>query len=73
MQINAQAMRDAYHDVEGIKTRLDSLYFKMEEGEEVREGPHLQASKRYLAAKNIVSQCSDRLLAALDHLRTESK
>lgn len=66
MKITEQEMRDAFHEVERIKARLNTLYFKMEEAEG-EDGDQLLG--RYVAAKEVVSDASDRLLDAVDLLR----
>jgi hypothetical protein len=68
MKIDPQAMRNAYAEVEILKGKLNSLYFKMEEAVPDDSNPKL--AQRYLAAKDVVSAAADDLLAALDHLRT---
>ena len=68
MTIGDRALKAAYAEVEILKGKLNSLYFKMEEAEPDETNPKL--AKRYFAAKDVVSAAADDLLAALDLLRT---
>jgi hypothetical protein len=68
MVVDVRSMKAAYAEVELIKAKLDSLFFKMEEASE--EDSHPKLFKRYMAAHDVVSAAADDLLAALDHLRT---
>ena len=63
--INEGRMASIYGEVELIKQRLDTLYYKMEEID--CEGSPLET--RFLNAKDAVSACGDILLGALDSLR----
>ena len=68
MKIDPKAMRNAYAEVERLKGKLNSLFFKMEEAEP--DAAHPKLAQRYFAAKDVVNAAADDLLAALDHLRT---
>ena len=69
MAIDKTQLDNWYAEVERIKSRLDSLYFKMEEAAEDNQKDVI-LYRKFVAGKDEVSRASDCLLCGLDELRT---
>jgi hypothetical protein len=67
--VTKQEMRKAYDRVEEAKSKLDSLFYIMEDAE---RGETPQTLQRYVNAKHLVDHASHKLLEAMDLLRTSS-
>lgn len=65
--ITKQSIKAAFEEIERIKQRLDTFYFKMDEAD--YDASDAELSANYENAKGAVSSASDLLTEALDHLR----
>ncbi len=69
MSFDHKTMRDAYAEVERIKAKADSLYFKMEETDPPEGYENDPRWRRYMNAKGRIDDATGCLLEAMDSLR----
>jgi hypothetical protein len=65
--------RHAFAEVETIRSRLNTLFYKMEEAEPPPNYETTDAWKRFTRAKVLIDRASTDLLRAMDQLREDAK